>query len=100
MNAKLKPTARKSLPLTAQDVADLAALRESEAHRDALQALSGAAVTTTDSEASLLHSVLVAGLRVVRERAEEAGYAQMAAERNVQQDRAFARRRRPSWAEE
>jgi hypothetical protein len=74
------------------------ALRGPEAHREALRELSGAAVT--DSEASVLHAVLVAGLRVVREQAEEAGYAQLAAERNAEQRRAFARRQRPSWADE
>src|SRR5690348_12282129 len=94
---------RPSLPLTEQDERDLKRLRESELHREALARLSGTPeVTTAVSESALLHAVFEAGLAAVREASEEAGYAQLAVEMDLEAKhrRADARRRRPSWAHE
>ncbi len=96
------PSTRKSLPLTDRDLDDLARLRESPMLRDALAALAQVRLTESTSEASLLHTVLVAGLRAVQERAQEAGYAELGDDYRTEdvQRRAAARRRRPAWADE
>ena len=94
---------RPSLPLTEQDERDLARLRESALHREALARLSGAPEVTQEvSESALLHAVFEAGLAAVREASEEAGYAQLAVEieNETKSHRAAARRRRPSWVHE
>lgn len=96
----LKSVARKSLPLTAKDVEDLDRLRASAPHRAALGERAGISFDAGDSEASLLHSVLVAGLRAVSEEVEAAGYAEVAAEQNLAERKASARRRTPAWADE
>lgn len=93
-------SARKSLPLSAQDLADLGRLRQSASHRIALSMLADVEISDDASEASLLHAVLEAGLRAVRERVETQGYAQMAQQVDASPRRASARRRRPSWADE
>lgn len=95
-----RPAARKSLPLSAKDLDDIARLRDSAAHRSALSHLVDADVPGDTSEASLLHAVLEAGLRAVHQQVEEEGYAQIAADADVSARRASARRRRPSWADE
>lgn len=92
-------TQRKSLPLSDRDLRDLDKLRGSDAHRAALARYTSTTVTETSSEAAILHAIFEAGMRAVREQVEEQGYAQMAAERDYDQ-RAVARRRRPSWADE
>jgi hypothetical protein len=93
-------SARKSLPLSAQDLADLERLRRSASHRDALSLLVDVEIAANASEASLLHAVLEAGLRAVREQVEAQGYAQMAGEIDASPRRSSARRRRPTWADE
>ncbi|HSF26041.1 MAG TPA: hypothetical protein VLC50_00840 [Actinomycetes bacterium] len=93
---------RPSLPLTERDEQELAALREHRTHLHVLEQLSGVPVTGGTSEAALLHAVFQAGLAAVREAAEEAGYAEIAAASadRAPEARAAARRRRPTWADE
>ena len=100
MNLHQVVAARKSLPLSQRDLQALAQLRSSAEQRTALANLVDAAVTEHDSEASVLHAVLVAGLRAVRRQAEEEGYAQMAEQMETASRQAVARRRRPVWADE
>jgi hypothetical protein len=95
--------ARKSLPLTERDLADLDRLRGNSPERDALSDLSGVAVESL-TEAALLHAIFAAGLRAIREKAEEHAYASAAADRlasgEADEIRRIARRRRPGWADE
>jgi hypothetical protein len=95
--------ARKSLPLTERDLADLQRLRGQTPERDALADLSGVAVESV-TEAALLHLIFAAGLRAIREKAEERAYASAASDRlasgEADEIRRIARRRRPAWADE
>jgi hypothetical protein len=95
--------ARKSLPLTERDLADLERLRAQTPERDALSDLAGVVVEEV-TEAALLHMIFTAGLRAIREKAEELAYASAAADRlasgEAQEIRRIARRRRPAWADE
>ena len=96
--------ARKSLPLTERDLADLERLRGQTPERDALADLAGVVVVEGVTEAALLHMIFTAGLRAIREKAEELAYASAAADRlasgEANEIRRIARRRRPSWADE
>jgi hypothetical protein len=68
---------RKSVPLTAQDLADLAVLRsERSALGRSLTRLSG--IDPRDSDAAVLHGLVALGLQLIKEAAEEAGYAELA----------------------
>jgi hypothetical protein len=93
--------ARKSLPLTERDLADLERLLVPGPERDVLSELAGIQVESA-TEAALLNVIFAAGLRAIRERAEEQAYASAAAERlasgEAAEIRRIARRRRPSWA--
>lgn len=95
--------ARKSLPLTERDLADLDRLRQQTPERAALARLSGADVIDV-TESSLLHMIFIVGLHAIREQAEEDAYATAAADRGASAEadeiRRIARRRRPSWADE
>lgn len=95
--------ARKSLPLTERDLADLERLRGRTPERDALSDLAGVVVEGV-TEAALLHMIFAAGLRAIREKAEELAYASAAAEKltsgEAEEIRRIARRRRPAWADE
>ena len=93
---------RPNLPLTAQDEADLAVLRQSPSHLNALAELSSGMPTADVGESVLLHAIFEAGLRAVREAAEEDGYAQLADDyrRSADERRAMSRRRPPAWADE
>ncbi|OBY30936.1 hypothetical protein [Mycolicibacter kumamotonensis] len=94
-------TSRKSLPLTPRDLRDLTAMRESPVHRAVLAELANTSLSETSSEAAVLHAIWEAGVQAVRERVEETGYAQMAADREPAAERkAVARRRRPPRADE
>lgn len=93
-------TTRKSVPLSERDLRDLAVLRASATHRAALSELSGANISDSSSDAYVLHAVWQAGLEAVLDSVEEAGYAQMAAERDTATRKSVARRRRPAWADE
>ena len=93
-------TTRKSLPLSASDLAELEHVRTSAAHREVLSALSHEAVPPGASEARLLHALMVAGLAAVRHQVEAEGYATLATERTTAPRKAVARRRQPSWAGE
>ncbi|HEY6794182.1 MAG TPA: hypothetical protein VI248_05825 [Kineosporiaceae bacterium] len=63
---------RKSVPLTARDLADLDLISRSPEAREAIGA------TAVTSESALLHALMAAGLRVAREAAEAAAYAEYA----------------------
>jgi hypothetical protein len=94
---------RKSLPLTEKDLADVARLRQETPEREALSEMAGVVVEGV-AEAALLHMIFEAGLRAIRERAEERAYASAAEDRLASGDtdeaRLIARRRRPAWADE
>jgi hypothetical protein len=96
--------ARKSLPLTERDLADIARLRGETPERQALAELTGAVVVESVAEAALLHMIFEAGLRAIRERAEERAYASAAADRvasgEAAEIRRIARRRPPTWSGE
>lgn len=106
MTARLKEPvkARKSLPLTERDLADIARLRGETPERQALSELAGAVVVESVAEAALLHMIFEAGLRAIRERAEERAYESAAADRTASGEadeiRRAVRRRRPAWAVE
>jgi hypothetical protein len=95
--------ARKSLPLTERDLADLERLRQQTPERDALSDLAGVVVEDV-TEAALLHLIFAAGLRAIREKTEERAYVSAAADRLVSGEaaeaRRIARRRRPAWSDE
>jgi hypothetical protein len=94
---------RPSLPLTERDEQDLALLRTSAPHREALRQLTGEPVGDLDaSEAMLLHAVFEAGLAAVRAATEALGYAELAAQQTAESAtrKAEARRRRPAWVDE
>jgi hypothetical protein len=96
---------RPSLPLTERDVADLDKIRNSPAERAALEDLASvtfAAGGRSEAESAFLHAVLLAGIRAVHERAEEASYQADAAAYQAEdtERRAVARRRRPPWTSE
>lgn len=95
---------RKSLPLSEQDLADIARLREETPEREALSEMVGVIVVESVAEAALLRMIFEAGLRAIRERAEERAYASAAEDRRADGEadeaRRIARRRRPAWAEE
>jgi hypothetical protein len=98
-----EPTERRTpLPLTARDLEDLGKLREPGPEREALRALATTLPEGDVSEALLVHAVFVVGLHAVREAAEAVSYEADAAARqaSADADRAAARRRRPSWADE
>lgn len=94
---------RKSLPLTERDLADLERLRGQTPEREALSDLAGVVVEGV-TEAALLHMIFSAGLRAIREKAEELAYSSAAADRlasgEAEETRRIARRRRPAWADE
>lgn len=68
-----RPVKRPSVPLTRRDVRDLELIRNSP------EAMRAAGVPEGASEAALLSAALRAGLGRLREVAEEAGYAALAA---------------------
>jgi hypothetical protein len=96
--------ARKSLPLSEKDLADIARLREQTPEREALFEMAGVVIVESVAEAALLRMIFEAGLRAIRERAEERAYASAAEDRltsgKVEETRRIARRRRPAWASE
>jgi hypothetical protein len=95
--------ARKSLPLSEKDLADIARLREDTPEREALAEMAGVVVESV-AEAALLRMIFEAGLRAIREKAEERAYASAAEDRRASGEadeaRRIARRRRPGWADE
>jgi len=95
---------RKSLPLTDQDLADIARLREETPEREALSELVGVVIVESVAEAALLRMIFEAGLLAIREKAEERAYASAAEDRlasgEADEARQIARRRRPAWASE
>jgi hypothetical protein len=95
---------RKSLPLTEEDLADIARLRQETPEREALSELAGIVVVESVAEAALLRMVFETGLRAIREKAEERAYASAAEDRlasgEADEARRIARRRRPAWANE
>jgi hypothetical protein len=98
-----QPTARRTpLPLTERDLEDLQKLREPSPEREALNRLADTPLADEVSESLLVHAVFLAGLRAIREAAEERAYAEAANDKweSAEEDYRFARRRRPSWADE
>jgi len=95
---------RKSLPLTEKDLADIARLREETPEREALSEMVGFVVAESVAEAALLRMIFEAGLRAIREKAEERAYASAGQERvasgEADEARRIARRRRPAWGGE
>ncbi len=94
---------RSPLPLTERDLADLAKLRVEGPYRAALAHLASGELPEGElTESALLHAVFSAGLRAVREAAEEHSYAADAASYRAEdaERRAIARRRSPTWADE
>jgi hypothetical protein len=95
--------ARKSLPLTERDLAELDRLRAPSPERDVLSELAGVRIESV-TEAALLHMIFAAGLRAIQEKAEQRAYLTAAADRltsgEADEIRRVARRRRPSWAAE
>ncbi len=93
---------RKSLPLTEKDLADIARLREQTPEREALSEMVDIVVVESVAEAALLRMIFEAGLRAIREKAEERAYASAAEDRlasgDADETRRIARRRRPAWA--
>jgi hypothetical protein len=96
--------ARKSLPLTEKDLAEIDRLRAQSPEREALCEMAGVAVGESVAEAALLRMVFEVGLRAIREKAEERAYASAAEDRSASGEadeaRRIARRRRPTWASE
>lgn len=95
---------RKSLPLTEQDLADIARLREKTPEREALREMAGIDAVESVAEAALLRMIFEAGLRAIREKAEERAYGSAAEDRLASEEaaeiRRITRRRRPGWASE
>jgi len=92
-----KTAARKMLPLTEQDLRDLATLRESETYRAALDHLH--LTPSGRSEAQILHAVFAVGLKAIEEQVEAEAYAANAADFNAEMaERSAARmtRKRPA----
>lgn len=86
MNAMHK---RLSVPLSEQDVADLAMLRS------APEAARAAGIDDAEvSDAALVHALLRAQLDLASDRAQEAGYARLAADAEWQSRSAAVRSRR------
>lgn len=82
-------TIRKSVPLAPDEQAALAQARtDGTPVHDALTELAG--LDATRSEAATLQALLHLGLRAVKDRVEEHGYAALAAAR-TEEDRAFHR---------
>ena len=94
---------RKSLPLSEKDLADIARLREETPEREALSEMAGVVVESV-AEAALLRMIFEAGLRAIREKAEERAYASAAEDRlasgEADETRRIVRRRRPAWVDE
>ena len=99
-----RPVRRSPLPLTERDIADLERLRTPGPTREALaRVLPGELPEGDVTESALLHAVFKAGLRAIRETAEELSYAADAAGETAAEaaeHRRILRRRRPSWADE
>jgi hypothetical protein len=94
---------RSPLPLTERDLTDLASFRGPGPAREALARLAAADLPEGDiTESALLHAVFEAGLRAVRETAEELSYAADATAYQAEdaERRRIAHRRRPHWADE
>jgi hypothetical protein len=89
-----RPVKRPSVPLTGRDLRDLELIRNSP------EAMRAAGVPEGASEAALLAAALRAGLEHLREAAQEAGYAALAAsyrdDPEEQAVEAAMKRRRPS----
>lgn len=83
------PVIRKSTPLSAQDLNDLQAIRRAPEYAGR-------------SESAVLQELLHLGIALVKEQQVEAGYAEMAQQRDETRSarRTAARRRRPAWADQ
>ena len=102
MAIKTTPTTKRrhSLPLSEMDLAVLAMIRNSQAHKEALESLIDFRFFPETSEAALLHAVFEAGIHALNREIEVAGYAQIAATQSAEERKELARSRPPSWVEE
>ena len=89
-----QPEPRKSVPLTADDAADVATLRVDLFWQQAAQEVAGVRLSESPSEAEALQALVAVGRRVLADRVAEqrmeTGYAELAATQ-VDEDRALAR---------
>lgn len=94
---------RPSLPLSPQDEAALRLVRKSDAQLQALAEFLDLDIDLRSAtESALLQAIFRAGLRLLTESALLEGYEELARqlEPGSAERRAFARRRRPAWADE
>lgn len=92
---------RPSVSLTAQDEADLAALKESAELPEILGRLVGLPIDPRSAtESALLLALLRAGIHAVQDEVADLAYEQLAPNVNLEARQAVARRRRPTWADE
>ncbi len=95
---------RKSLPLTAENEAEIAKVLTTASYQQALEELSGRKIIDMDlSTAAVMHAIFEVGISAVRQQAEREGYAQIAmsmANPESREHRKVARRRQPAWSEE
>ena len=90
------------VPLTSEDLADLERLRTTAEERDVLNALIPASVevTSTSTEAQLVHAVIVVGLRAVHQGlADQSDATQAATQGGDKERRSITRQPRPCWTE-
>jgi hypothetical protein len=96
-----QPTVRRAaLPLTERDLTDLETIRNAP-QREALGKAAETELPPGDlTESALLHAVFTAGLRALRRAADDAGYAELAADTEYMSEvRRIARRRRAASAD-
>ena len=95
---------RKSLPLTAENEAEIVKVLQTTSYQQALEELSGRKIIDMDlSTAAVMHAIFEVGISAVRQQAEREGYAQIAmsmASPDSREQRKVARRRQPAWSEE
>ena len=95
---------RKSLPLTAENEAEIVKVLQTSSYQQALEELSGRKIIDMDlSTAAVMHAIFEVGISAVRQQAEREGYAQIAASMvslDSREQRKVARRRQPAWSEE
>ncbi len=86
--------------MTVQDLTEFDRLKADPAYRRVLESLLHQEPNSVEdvSESVLLNAVFRVGLQAVREAAQEAGYAELASQRQREQRK--ANRRTPAWADE
>ncbi len=90
------------VPLTSEELAGLKRLRTNAEERNALNALIPAshAVTSTSTEAQLVHALVVVGLRAVHQAlADQSDATEAATQSGNKERRSITRQPRPCWTE-